>query len=87
MVQLNTVAIIREGQAPLIVPYDIAMEEYTRLLDVTPVHEQDIAFFHALVVALGILPKPPMPLLPDGRTRAEFVTSKWREDYRELNQS
>jgi hypothetical protein len=87
MGQLNTVAIILEGQRPLIVPYATAMDEYRRLADVTLIHEQDLKLFQALTVALGVLPKPTLPKLDDGRTRADFITATWRETFKELNQS
>lgn len=81
------IAIILEGQSPLIVPYETARDEYERLLEFTLVNEQDLSLFRALVAGLGVLPKPTLPKGPDGRTRAEMITAEWRETFKELNQS
>lgn len=87
MGQLNPVAIILQGQPPLIVPYAAAQEEYERLQRVTLTQEADQKLFQALTVALGVMPPPPMGKTADGRTRAEAITAQWREEFKELNQS
>ena len=76
---MNTIALILEGQDPVIVPYDTARDEYDRLTQLTLVEIEDRQLFAALTVALGVLPKPPLPKMPDGTTHAAFVISKWRE--------
>jgi hypothetical protein len=83
----TTVAIILEGQEPVIIPTEVARQEYEILNGLQLSHKEDENLFHALTVALGVLPKPPLGLMPDARTRAQNKISEWKVMFKSLNEA
>lgn len=82
---MNTVALIFKDGDKVIIPYDVAVEQYERLNKLELVNAKDEELFAALVTGIGVLPKLPLGLMTDGRTLAETKIEEWKNKYSDLN--
>jgi hypothetical protein len=78
---VNTVAITyAENEPALIVPFEEAQSLYEHYKALTLTHPEDQQLFHALVIALDILPPAALNYSEGEQTVAARKIAEWKKD-------